>query len=76
MTTEPAIERLPDGGHGDGPGTSIRMYGKECKVYGTADRWVVEAPFAFETWRMWAVSDSRDAALVLAGEYLRESRDR
>jgi hypothetical protein len=40
------------------------------------DRRAVEAPFAFETWRIWAVSDSRDAAPVLAREYLRESRDR
>jgi hypothetical protein len=26
-------------------------------------------------WDVWAVAESRDAALVLAGEYLREHRD-
>jgi hypothetical protein len=54
----------------------VRMYNKECRVSGEANRWLVEAPFAFQTWAVWAVSDSRDAALLLAGEYLRESRDR
>lgn len=76
MTTEPTVWSLPKGGHNDRPCTMVRMYGKECKISGEDDRWFVEAPFAFETWAVWAVSNSRDAALVLAGEYLRESRNR
>jgi hypothetical protein len=76
MTIEPAIEQFTTGGNENKQCTLIRMYGKECKVSGRGNRWIVEAPFAFETWAVWTVSDSRDAAPVLAGEYLRGSRDR
>jgi hypothetical protein len=77
MTTDPTIWRLPKGGHENKPCTMVRMYGAECKVSGEADQWFIEAPFAYEgIWALWAVTNSRDTALVLAGEYLRESRDR
>jgi hypothetical protein len=53
------------------------MYGKECKISGGGDSWFIEGPFAYAgSWDVWAKAESRDAALVLAGEYLRESRDR
>jgi hypothetical protein len=74
--TEPLIEHLASGGHQDRACTVVRMYRDECRVSGEGDAWFVEAAFAFETLRIWAQADSRDAALVLAGEYLRESRDR
>jgi hypothetical protein len=52
------------------------MYRGECKVSGEGDHWFIEAPFAYMgTWDVWAVAESRDAALILAGEYLREHRD-
>jgi hypothetical protein len=76
VTTEPTIWRLSKGGREGSPCTMVRMYGNECRVSADADKWVVEAPFSFDTWAVWAASDSRDAALVLAGEYLRESRGR
>jgi hypothetical protein len=49
MTTEPTIEQSMNGGNENKPCTLIRMYGKECKVSGSGNRWIVEAPFAFET---------------------------
>lgn len=77
MITDPLIEHLPTGGHQDGPCTVVRMYGRECKISGEGDSWFIEAPFAYAgSWDVWAKTESRDAALVLAGEYLRESRDR
>jgi hypothetical protein len=77
MITDPTIERLPTGGHQDGPCAVIRMYGKERKISGEGNCWFIEAPFAYAgSWDVWAKAESRDAALVLAGEYLRESRDR
>jgi hypothetical protein len=77
METDPTIWRLSRGGHQNGPCTMVRLYGAECRVSGEADRWFIEAPFAYEgTWAVWAIANSRDAALILAGEYLRESRDR
>jgi hypothetical protein len=76
MTTDPTIENLTAGGQQDGPCTVVRLYGNECKVSGERDGWPVEAPFAYNgACGVWARTDSRDAALVLAGEYLRESRD-
>ena len=75
MSSEPTLWRLSKGGHEDRPCTMVRMYGAECKISGEASTWFVEAPFAYEgTWAVWAKADSRDAALVLAGEYLRENR--
>jgi hypothetical protein len=76
MITDPMIEQRPNGGHENGPCTVIRMYKKECKVSGGGDKWFLDAPFAYEgAWDVWAVTESQDAALVLAGEYLREHRD-
>jgi hypothetical protein len=76
MTTDPIVEQCPDGGHGGGRSTVIRMYNKECRVSGEANEWFLEAPFAYHgAWDVWATTDNRDAALVLAGEYLREHRD-
>jgi hypothetical protein len=77
MMTNPTIWRLSSGGFDNKACTIVRMYGAECKISGEAGHWFIEATFAYEgIWAMWAVTDSRDAALVLAGEYLRESRDR
>lgn len=74
--TEPSIEHLTTGGHEDRPCTVVHMYGKECKVSGDGDQWFLEAPFSYMgAWDVWAKAESRDAALVLAGEYLREHRD-
>ena len=77
MMTDPTIWRLSKGGPENKPSTIVRMYGRECKISGEADQWFIEATYAYEgIWAVWAVTDSRDAALILAGEYLRESRDR
>lgn len=76
MITEPKVEQLTKGGRQDRPCTLIVMYGKECKVSGEGNEWFLEAPFSYMgAWDVWAVAESRDAALVLAGEYLREHRD-
>jgi hypothetical protein len=70
------IEQRPDGGHENGPCTLVRMHEKECKISGNGDTWFLDAPFAYEgAWDVWAVAESRDAALVLAGEYLLEHRN-
>ena len=75
MTTEQTIEQMTNGGHEDRASTFIRMYGKECKVSGDGDKWFLDAPFSYMgAWDVWAVAESRDAALVLAGDYLREHR--
>ena len=74
--TDPVIELEPAGCCGGGPCTVVRMYRDECRVSGEGDAWFVEAAYAFGTLRIWAQTESRDAALVLAGEYLLESRDR
>jgi len=76
MITDPLIERLPTGGHQEGPCTVIEMYRDECRVSGEGETWFVEAPSAFASWFVYAETDSRDAALILAGEYMCESRDR
>jgi hypothetical protein len=74
--TEPSIEQVTWGGRQDRPCIAIRMYGNECKVSGEDSTWFIEAPFAYMGhWDVWAKAESRDAALVLAGEYLRERRD-
>jgi hypothetical protein len=76
MITEPKIEQMETGGRQDGPFTVVRMYGKECKVSGEDNEWFLEAPFSYMgAWDVWVVAKSRDAALILAGEYLREHRD-
>ena len=76
MLTAPKIGQMEKGGRQDGSCTVIGMYGKECKVSGEGDEWFLEAPFSYMgAWDVWAVAESRDAALVLAGEYLREHRD-
>jgi len=74
--TDATIEQRPAGGHQNGPCSVVRMYGNECKVSGEGDEWFVEAPLGFGDIGIWAKAESRDAALVLAGEYLRESRGR
>lgn len=76
MITDPAIERLPTGGRQDGPCAVIRMYRDECRVSGEGEAWLVEAPSGFGGWFIFAETESRDAALILAGEYMCESRDR
>lgn len=77
MMSDPTIWRLSQGGLDNKPCTIVRMYGAECKISGEADHWCIEATFAYaDIWAVWAVTDSRDAALALAGEYLRESRGR
>ena len=76
MITDPKIEQMENGGRQGRSCTVIGMYGKECKVSGEGDEWFLEAPFSYMgAWDVWAVAESRDAALVLAGEYLREHRD-
>jgi hypothetical protein len=74
--TDPSVDRRPTGGRENAPCTVVRMYDKECRVSGTGHAWLVEAPLGFGDMGIWAKADSRDAALVLAGEYLRENRDR
>ncbi len=76
MITDPKVEQLATGGRLYGPCTLIGMYGTECRVAGEGNEWFLEAPFSYMgAWDVWAIAESRDAALVLAGEYLREQRD-
>ena len=76
--TDGTIEQRPVDGHQGGACTLVRMYGHECKVSGQDDEWFIEAPLGFGDIGVWAKTGSRDAALALtlAGEYLRENRDR
>jgi hypothetical protein len=76
MITDPAIEHLSTGGRQDGPCTVIEMYRDECRVSGEGEAWFVEAPCGFGGWFIFAETKSRDAALILAGECMCESRDR
>ena len=73
--TIPAIEHIASGGHEDRPCTVVRLYRDECRVSGEGAAWFVEAPSGFGRWFVYAKTDSRDAALVLVGEYMRQSRD-
>ena len=76
MITDPTIEHMTTGGHQNGACTVVRMYGKECKVSGDGGTWFLEAPFSYMgAWDVWTVAENRDAALVLAGDYLREHRN-
>lgn len=76
-TTDPVIEHLASGGHEDRPYTVVRMYKDECRISGEGNTWFVEAPYFYDgAWAVWARANTREGALVLAGEYFRDSRDR
>jgi hypothetical protein len=75
--TDPVVEHRLSGGHDDRPCTVVRMYKDECRVSGDGDTWFVEAPYFYDgAWAVWASAETREGALVLAGEYFRDSRDR
>jgi hypothetical protein len=78
--TDPVVEHRPSGGHDGRPCRVVHMYKDECRVSGESDTWFVEAPYfydgAWAVWAVWAGANTREDALVLAGEYFRDSRDR